>query len=105
MELDLSFGWALASELAHQYPNPRIVPILVYGLASTVVVARVGARKHFPGDVVAGSAMGWFIGDYVYGRRHNRGLDEKVSVTERILDHVHLGVEVVLIGRGPVLKR
>jgi membrane-associated phospholipid phosphatase len=53
--------WALASVVAHQYPHPRIVPVIVYGLASTVVAARVGARQHFPGDVVAGSAMGWFI--------------------------------------------
>jgi membrane-associated phospholipid phosphatase len=86
--------WAMASAIAHQYPHPRIVPILAYVLAGTVVVSRVGAQKHFPGDVVAGSAMGWFIGDYVYGRRHNRGLDRKPTVAEKLLDHVHLGVEL-----------
>lgn len=86
--------WALASVVAHQYPHPRIVPILAYGLASTVVVARVGARQHFPGDVVAGSAMGWFIGDYVYGKRHNRELDRKRSVVQRVLDQVHLGAAI-----------
>jgi membrane-associated phospholipid phosphatase len=67
--------WAMASIIAHQYPHPRIIPVIAYGLATTVVVSRVGARQHFPGDVVAGSAMGWFIGDYVYGRRHNRDLE------------------------------
>ncbi len=86
--------WTLASVIAHQYPHPRIIPILAYTLAGTVVVSRVGARKHFPGDVVAGSAMGWFIGDYVYGRRHNRELDRKPTAAEKLLDHVHLGVEV-----------
>lgn len=86
--------WALASVVAHQYPHPRIVPILAYGLASTVVVARVGARQHFPGDVVAGSAMGWFIGDYVYGKRHNRELDRKRSVVQKVLDQVHLGAAI-----------
>ncbi len=86
--------WALASVIAHQYPHPRIIPILAYALAGTVVVSRVGARQHFPGDVVAGSAMGWFIGDYVYGRRHNRDLDHKPTIAEKFLDHVHLGVEV-----------
>src|ERR1035437_7798841 len=85
---------ALASAIAHQYPHPRIVPILAYALASTVVVARVGARQHFPGDVVAGSAMGWFIGDYVYGRRHNRDLDQKRTVAQKVLDHVSIGAEV-----------
>jgi membrane-associated phospholipid phosphatase len=87
-------SWAMASIIAHQYPHPRIVPILAYGLATTIVVARVGARRHFPGDVVAGSAMGWFIGDYVYGRRHNRDIDRKPTVGQRILDHVHLGMEI-----------
>lgn len=84
--------WAMASVIAHQYPHPRIVPIIAYALASTVVVARVGARQHFPGDVVAGSALGWFVGDYVYGRRHNRSLDQKPTVSQRILDHLHLGI-------------
>jgi membrane-associated phospholipid phosphatase len=86
--------WALASVLAHQYRHKKIVPILAYTLASTVVVARVGARQHFPGDVVAGAAMGWFIGDYVYGRRHNRDLDKKRTAADKILDHIHLGAEL-----------
>jgi membrane-associated phospholipid phosphatase len=86
--------WAIASVLAHQYPHPRIIPVVVYGLASTVVIARVGARRHFPGDVVAGSAMGWFIGDYVYGKRHNRDLDHKPTVGEKILNHVRIGAEI-----------
>ncbi len=86
--------WALASVVAHQYPHPRIIPILAYAFAGTVVVSRVGARKHFPGDVVAGSAMGWFIGDYVYGRRHNSDLDQKKSVSQKILDHVRLGLDL-----------
>jgi len=83
--------WAMASIIAHQYSKHKIVPILVYGVATTVVAARVGARKHFPGDVVAGSALGWFIGDYVYGKRHNPDLDGKHGVAQTILDHVHLG--------------
>jgi hypothetical protein len=85
--------WAMASIIAHQYPHPRIVPVLAYGLASLVVVSRVGARQHFPGDVMAGSAMGWFMGDYVYGRRHNQDLDRK-TVAQKIMDHVRLGAEL-----------
>jgi membrane-associated phospholipid phosphatase len=84
--------WAMASIIAHQYPRPRIVPVIAYGLATVVVVSRVGARQHFPGDVLAGSAMGWFIGDYVYGRRHNSELDPKRSAAEQILSRVRLGV-------------
>lgn len=86
--------WSMASVIAHQYPHKHIVPIIAYGLATTVVAARVGARKHFPSDVVAGSAMGWFIGDFVYGRRHNRELDQKPTVTQRILDHVRISASL-----------
>lgn len=84
-------SWAMASVVAHQYPRPRIIPIMAYALASTVVIARVGARRHFPGDVLAGSAMGWFIGDYLYGKRHNRGLDRRASAAQKILDHIRIG--------------
>jgi Membrane-associated phospholipid phosphatase len=86
--------WALASVIAHQYPHPLIVPIVAYGLATVVVVSRVGARQHFPGDVVAGSAMGWFIGDYVYGHRHNRELDQKPTIAQKILSHVRIGAAI-----------
>jgi len=68
--------WSLASVAAHQYRHKKIVPIVAYALATTVVAARVGARQHFPADVVAGSAMGWFIGDAIYGKRHNQELDK-----------------------------
>ena len=87
-------AWAMASIIAHQYGHRKIVPIIAYGLASTVVAARVGARQHFPGDVMAGSAMGWFIGDYVYGKRHNGELDKKPTAAQRILDHVHIGAAI-----------
>ena len=86
-------SWALASVIAHEYPKPW-VKVVAYGLASTVIVSRVGARKHFPGDVVAGSAVGWFMGDYLYGKRHNRELDGKPSTMRSVLDHVNLGVSI-----------
>ncbi len=85
--------WALASVVAHEYPKP-LVYVIAYGLASTVSVARVGARKHFPSDVLVGGALGWFIGDFVYGRRHNRELDKNRPVARRILDHVRLNAGV-----------
>ena len=84
-------SWAMASVIAHEYPHPIIIPIAAYALASTVVVARVGARQHFPGDVMAGSAMGWFIGDFVYGKRHNQDLDHKKTVMQKILNHIEIG--------------
>jgi membrane-associated phospholipid phosphatase len=80
----------MASIFAHQYHRSKWVPVLAYGLATVVSGARVSARRHFIGDTIAGSAMGWFIGDYVYAKRHNSDLDKK-SVTQKLLEHVRIG--------------
>jgi membrane-associated phospholipid phosphatase len=83
--------FALASIFAHQYRNHIIVPIVSYSLAGLVVGARVAAQKHFPGDVVSGAALGWFIGDYIYGKRHNPEIDQKKAISHRMLDHLRWG--------------
>lgn len=82
---------AIASVFAHEYPHKLWVKILAYGYAAGVVGARLAANKHFPGDVMSGGAMGWFIGDYVYGKRHNPDLDKKPNVAQSVLSHVRLG--------------
>jgi len=84
-------SWALASVVAHEYPRPLIVPIIAYGLATTVVGSRFAVRQHFASDVVLGAGLGWFIGDYVYAKRHNRDLDERASAANRVISHIHLG--------------
>jgi hypothetical protein len=35
--------------------------------------------------------MGWFVGDYVYGKRHNADIDEKPTALRTILSHIQLG--------------
>ncbi|HXJ42029.1 MAG TPA: phosphatase PAP2 family protein [Bryobacteraceae bacterium] len=57
--------FALASVIAHEYGNRKWVPWVAYGLAGVVGTARFGARQHYASDVIAGSAMGFFIGRYV----------------------------------------
>jgi membrane-associated phospholipid phosphatase len=84
-----TFG--LASIFVHEYPDKLWVRLLAYAYASGVVGARLAANKHFPGDVVAGGAMGWFIGDYVYGKRHNPEVDRKESAARKVLAHVRIG--------------
>jgi membrane-associated phospholipid phosphatase len=59
-------SWSFASVIAHEYAPGKVAPILAYGLASVVSVSRFTARKHFASDILAGGAMGWFIGRYVY---------------------------------------
>jgi membrane-associated phospholipid phosphatase len=57
--------WTLASVIAHEYRNRKWVPWVSYGLAGVVGAARFGAGQHYASDVIAGSAMGFFIGRYV----------------------------------------
>jgi hypothetical protein len=83
--------FALASVFAHEYHDKLWVKILAYGYAGAVAGARLAANKHFPSDTLAGGAMGWFIGDYVYGKRHNSELDHKPTVAQKILSHVQVG--------------
>lgn len=58
--------WAIASLLDHEYKYKRVVGITAYTLAGIVSASRIAAQKHFASDIVAGGAMGWFIGRYVY---------------------------------------
>jgi membrane-associated phospholipid phosphatase len=84
-----TFG--LASVFAHEYPHKLWIKVLIYSYAGTVVGARLAARRHFPGDVVAGGAMGWFIGDYTYAKRHNQELGQNLNPIQKALAHMHLG--------------
>jgi membrane-associated phospholipid phosphatase len=61
-----SAAWALATVVAGQYRHRRWVPWIAYGLATSVAVSRVPARKHFPSDVLVGSALGFLVGRYVW---------------------------------------
>ncbi len=67
-------SWSLASVVAHEYQHTIIVPIIAYGLAAVVSTARFGAQQHYASDIVAGAAMGWFIGRYVYQTHENHQL-------------------------------
>jgi membrane-associated phospholipid phosphatase len=59
-------SFALASVIAAEYSHTKLVPIVAYGLAGLVSTARFAAQRHYASDIVAGGAMGWFIGRYVY---------------------------------------
>jgi len=80
----------LASVVTHEYPHKKWLKLLAYGYAAGVIGARLAANQHFPGDTMAGGAIGWFVGDYVYGHRHNPGVDKKSTISQKILGHVHI---------------
>jgi|ERR1051326_22715 hypothetical protein len=62
--------WTVATVIANEYHDRRAVQFAAYGVATAVSVARFTGHKHYLSDVVAGSALGWGIGRYVYHARH-----------------------------------
>lgn len=61
--------WAVMHVLVDETPGHRWLHVGLYALAAGVSVARVTGRDHFPTDVIAGSAIGYLIGGYVYRQR------------------------------------
>ena len=51
--------WAVATILAHQYPEHRIVPVLGYGTALAMSYSRMAVRAHWLSDVVVGGLLGY----------------------------------------------
>jgi membrane-associated phospholipid phosphatase len=80
--------WALARVAAREYSNHKWVPFLAYSAATTVSAARFGGRRHNASDALAGAAMGFFIGDFVY--RHHHAPSEKSKIAIWLVDHVNL---------------
>ncbi|HZP23499.1 MAG TPA: phosphatase PAP2 family protein [Terriglobales bacterium] len=89
------FTWTIASAVAHQYHSIPL-DLLVYGLASTVSVTRVTAGQHFPSDVLVGTVLGYFVGDYV-AHKEASGFPTRAGKLQRVrdalLEHVTIGVE------------
>jgi membrane-associated phospholipid phosphatase len=57
-------AFALASVISEHYNMPW-VQVTSYGLASTVGYARLNNNRHWPSDVLAGAAIGTFVGKTV----------------------------------------
>jgi len=68
--LHSTVAWSIAGIFAHEYPSP-FMKFLSYGLATTVSVARVEARQHFPSDVLVGAALGYLVSSHIYAHHHN----------------------------------
>jgi hypothetical protein len=68
-------AWAAAAVIASEYHDRRSVQIAAFATATAVSVARFAGQKHYLSDVVAGSALGYGIGKYVYHKRHREALD------------------------------
>ncbi len=84
-------SWSLASLIAHEYHNTKLVQIAAYGLAGVVSTARFAAQKHYAGDIVAGGAMGWFIGRYVYQTHLDHSIHHHAWLTPSIVPQLEPG--------------
>lgn len=61
-------SWAVAFAMARSPECPKWLAVTSYGVATVVSVARWGAHKHFPSDIVVGGVLGGLIGNYVARR-------------------------------------
>lgn len=68
-------AWSMAAIIASEYHDRRLVQVAAYGVASAISVARFTGEKHYLSDVLAGSALGYGIGQYVYHTRHRTKVD------------------------------
>jgi membrane-associated phospholipid phosphatase len=64
--------WSLATVIANEYHDHRLIQITAYGIATAVSVSRFTGRNHYLSDVLVGSAMGYGIGRYVYRAHHRK---------------------------------
>jgi hypothetical protein len=62
--------WSAAAVIAAEYPSPWKQAAVYTGAAATSIT-RVLAERHFPTDVLLGSAAGWLIGHYVVRAHHH----------------------------------
>jgi len=67
-------AWAVATVIANEYKHRPAVQIAAYGIASAVSVARFTGHKHYISDVLAGSALGYGIGKFVFKTHHRESL-------------------------------
>jgi membrane-associated phospholipid phosphatase len=70
-------AWAVAAVIASEYKHRPAVQIAAYGIASAVSVARFTGHKHYLSDVVAGSALGYGIGKFVFNTRHRESVEKE----------------------------
>jgi membrane-associated phospholipid phosphatase len=80
--------WALARVVSREYAEQKWIPFASYGVASAVSIARWGGRRHNMSDAVAGAAMGFFIGDFVYNHHH---APSQKSALNWLATHVDIG--------------
>ncbi len=91
---DAANAFAIASVVAHEYPDNRAVAIFSYGLASLVALERLELNKHYSSDVYFGAVIGYFTGSYLV--KQHSSLQSKHLTIAPTINH-GLGVEMTWV--------
>jgi membrane-associated phospholipid phosphatase len=75
-------AWAVATVIANEYKHRPAVQIAAYGIASAVSVARFTGHKHYLSDVLAGSALGYGIGKFVFNAHHRKSVESDGAISK-----------------------
>ena len=59
------------------------------GSATAVSVSRFTGRKHYASDIVAGGAMGWFIGKYVWDHHQDPEIHKRYGTISRLMPEIN----------------
>jgi membrane-associated phospholipid phosphatase len=62
-------AWSVATVIAQQYREKKIIPILCYTIATGVGLSRITEDTHWLSDVILGGALGYSIGRFVVRER------------------------------------
>jgi len=62
-------AWSLATVIARQYKNIKIVPPIAYTYATCVGLSRITEDTHWLSDVILGASLGYSIGKFMVKTR------------------------------------
>jgi len=93
--------WSLASVISYEYGHTKFVPIIACALAGVVTVSRFSAQQHYASDLLAGGAMGWFIGRYVWKTHQDHAIHPHSGIQTSVVPQIQpssgtYGLAVVL---------
>ena len=90
--------WSLASVISYEYGHTKFVPIVACALASVVTISRLAAQQHYASDLVAGGAMGWFIGRYVWKTHQDHAIHHHGWLKPQVMPEVQPGSGTYALG-------
>src|SRR5215213_8841939 len=76
-------AWAVAAVIASEYKHRPAVKLAAYGIATAVSVARFTGHKHYLSDVLAGSALGYGIGKFIFNTHHRESVETEAGAISK----------------------